>query len=158
MRREFAELLYDEMKINDKIYVITADLGYGMLDRIRDDFSNRFYNCGSAEQLMIGIGIGLAEEGKIPVLYTITPFLLYRPFELLRTYVNHEKIPVKLVGAGRDKDYLHDGFTHWAVDDINLISKFHNIRHWIPETVKELQNIFSFIINNPKPYYINLKR
>jgi transketolase C-terminal domain/subunit len=54
---------------------------------------------------MIGAATGMAMEGKIPVVYSITPFLLYRPFVFLRNYLHHENIPVKLVGGGRNKDY-----------------------------------------------------
>ena len=65
--------------------------------------------------LMVGMGIGMAMEGKIPICYSMTPFVLYRPFELIRTYIDHENITVKLIGAGRDKDYDWLGFSHWVI-------------------------------------------
>src|ERR1035437_1411880 len=114
VRRKFAELLYEEMKINDKIFVLVGDLGYGMFDKIKQDFPNRFKNVGAAEYLMVGMGIGLSFSGFIPILYSISPFLIYRPFELLKLYVNFENIPVKLIGSGRDYDYHIDGESHNA--------------------------------------------
>ena len=102
MRKIFAEKLYDKMKVNDDIYLITGDLGYGLWDRVRDDFPNRFFNVGSSEMSMMGMGIGLAMEGKIPFVYSITPFAIYRPFEMIRNYINHEKIPVNIIGGGRN--------------------------------------------------------
>src|SRR3990167_5924344 len=107
MRGWFAYELYHKMLENDKIWLIVGDLGYGMFDKIREDFPDRFINTGAAETSMMNIACGLALEGKIPFVYSITTFLLFRPFEVLRTYVNHEKIPIKLVGSGRDKDYEH---------------------------------------------------
>ena len=107
MRKHFSKLLHDKMAENEDIVLITGDLGYGLWDRIKIDYGDRFYNVGSSEQLMTGMAVGMAFEGKIPVVYSITPFLLYRPFELVRNYINHEKVPVKLVGGGRDKDYGH---------------------------------------------------
>ena len=95
MRKCFADALHSQMAENRKIWVITADLGYKMWDRVREDYPDRFINVGAAEQVMVGIGIGLALEGKIPILYSITPFLLYRPFESIRNYIDREKIPVK---------------------------------------------------------------
>jgi transketolase len=92
-------------------------VGFGVLDHIRNAYPDRFYNVGAAEQLMIGAAIGLANEGYIPVCYSMSSFVLYRPFEMLRNYLNHEGIPVKLLGSGRDKDYDHDGISHWAHDD-----------------------------------------
>lgn len=100
MRKQFSQRLHEEMSINKDIFVLTGDLGYGLWDRIKIDYPNRFYNVGSSEQLMIGMASGLAMDGKIPVVYSITPFLLYRPFEFIRNYVNHEKLPVKLIGGG----------------------------------------------------------
>ena len=141
---------------NKDIVVVTADLGYKMWDPIRAAYPNQFYNVGSAEQLMVGAGVGLALSGKIPILYSITPFLLYRPFELIRNYVNHEKIPVKLVGSGRDKDYTHDGFSHWAEEDVHDV--FPNINQKYPDSLEELRDIFQKVIYNGLPCYLNLRR
>ena len=99
MRKAFSERLHLEMAKNKDIVVLTGDLGYGLWDRIRIDYQDRFFNVGSSEQLMMGMASGMAMEGKIPVVYSITPFLLYRPFEFIRNYVDHEKLPVKLIGA-----------------------------------------------------------
>ena len=158
MRKSFAKLLYQEMSQNDKIHLITGDLGYGLWDDIRKDFPERFYNVGSAEQLMMGIAVGMAMEGKIPVVYSITSFLLYRPFELIRNYIDHEEIPVKLVGGGRDRDYGYLGFSHWADDDKKIMSSFDKIIQEHPNTQKELEIAFDKVINCKKPIYVNLKR
>lgn len=158
MRKEFADLLFDEMLINQDIYLLTADLGYKMWDRIKETFPDRFYNVGAAEQLLIGAGIGLSLSKKIPVVYSITPFLLCRPYELLRTYVNYENINIKLIGSGRNKDYSHDGISHWADDDLNILKPLENISSYHPNNILELKNIFKNTINNPHPVYINLKR
>ena len=156
MRKVFIDLLYDEMKKNDKIYFITADIGYGIIDKIMNDFPNRSKNIGSSEQLMIGIAIGLYYEGFIPICYTITPFLIYRPFEMIRNYVNHENIPIKLVGTGRNKDYTYLGFTHWAEDDIEILMPLKNIIKYKPDILnKDLLNEFLY---NDKPSYLNLNR
>ena len=74
MRKLFAEYLYNEMLKNNNIYLITADLGYGLWDKIRDNFPNRFYNVGSSEMAAMGVCIGLALEGKKPFFYSITQF------------------------------------------------------------------------------------
>ena len=97
MRRLFAKLLQEEMKKNEDIHLITGDLGYGLWDKIRDDFPTRFHNVGSSEMVMMGMGIGLAMEGKIPYVYSITPFAIYRPFEMIRNYLDHEGIPVNII-------------------------------------------------------------
>lgn len=158
MRRTFADLLFEEMKISNKIVVLTADLGFKMWDNIRDTYENRFFNIGSSEHLLISLGIGLSYQGKLPILYSITPFLLYRPFEVLRTYVNHELTPVKLVGSGRGFDYAHDGFTHYAGDDREILKTLNNIRIFYPLNTQEIKNMFQEFLYNKSPSYLNLGR
>lgn len=158
MRRTFSELLYREMAYNKKVILLTGDLGYGLWDKIRLDFPDRFYNVGSAEQLLVGSAIGMAMEKKTPIVYSITPFLLYRPFELLRNYLDHEKIPVKLVGGGRDQDYGYLGFSHWAEDDKEIMSCFKNIQTSHPKDETELNDLFPAFIREDKPHYLNLSK
>jgi transketolase len=158
MRKILAELLYKQMEINKNIYLITGDLGYGLWDKIKQDFPDRFYNVGSSEMVMMGIGIGLAMEGKIPFVYSITPFAIYRPFEMIRNYLNHENIPVNIIGGGRDKEYGYLGFSHWAEDDKKIMNTFENLRILHPNNEEELLNDFNLLIKNPKPSYLNLKK
>jgi transketolase len=158
MRREFAKLLLNEMQSNPNIYLITGDLGYGLWDEIKDTFPNRFYNVGSSEMAMMGMAIGLAMDGKIPFVYSITPFAIYRPFEMIRNYINHENIPVKILGGGRNEDYGYLGFSHWASEDIPVMNLFENITSFKPNTIEELESSFQYSIQNNTPTYINLKR
>jgi transketolase len=156
MRKQFAEILHEIMLENPKIVVIVGDVGFGVFDQIRQDFPDRFYNAGASEQLMLGMAVGLALEGYVPVAYTITPFLLYRPFEFIRNYLNHEKIPVKLVGAGRNDDYSRDGFTHHAFDDVHFLNLFPNITQIFP--VSLTKSTVEKFISSSSPAYMNLTR
>ena len=153
MREQFFIQLHSLMAENKDVFFITGDLGYGLADKIREDFPERFINPGAAEVAMMGIGVGLALQGKIPFVYSITPFLLFRPFEIIRNYINHERIPVIMVGSGRGTDYEHDGFSHWAGDDF-LIESFLNIDKCFDCETFDLKQI----IDLKKPYYLNLKR
>lgn len=158
MRKECADLLLQEMSKNSEIITLTADLGFGILDKVKETFATRFFNVGAAEQLLIGAAVGLAEQGKIPVCYSMSSFILYRPFEFLRNYVDYEKIPVKLIGSGRDKDYSHDGVSHWAHDDEVVLKSLPNIKIYKPKTIAELENIWPEFINEKVPAYLNLTR
>ena len=158
MRKLFSELLHKEMSRDERVVLITGDLGYGLWDRIRIDYSDRFYNVGSAEQLMVGMACGFAMEGMKPICYSITPFLLYRPFELIRNYLDHEEIPVKLVGGGRDDDYGYLGFSHWAKDDKKIMGSFENITTLHPKDENELKSHFNWYMVHDKPTYINLSK
>lgn len=157
VRKVFVRLLHEAMRENEDIVFIIGDLGYGHFDAIREEFPDRVFNPGAAEQLMLGMACGLALEGKIPVCYSMTPFILYRPFEVIRTYIDHEKIPVILAAAGRGKDYGAAGFSHWATDDKLHLSGFNNIDKYWPNE-QELEAIFKSLLESKKPCYVNLKR
>jgi transketolase len=157
-RKLFAQLLLDEMAVNDDIYLITGDLGYGLWDKIRDTFPDRFFNVGSSEMAMMGMGVGLAMEGKIPFVYSITPFAIYRPFEMIRNYLDYEKIPVNIIGGGRDQDYGYLGFSHWSEDDKKFMTQFSNIANAWPENEDHLQKCMDYCLEKVGPVYINLKR
>ena len=157
MRKKFSELLYLEMGKNEDIVFITADLGYGLWDKIKIDYPDRFYNVGSSEQLALGAACGFAMENKIPFVYSITPFLIYRPYEIIRNYIDHENIPVKLIGGGRDRDYGYLGFSHWSEEDKEALSVFKNINKMWPEKEEDLEETLHRCIKSG-PCYINLKR
>ena len=107
---------------------------------------------------MMGMGIGMAMEGKIPYIYSITPFAIYRPFEMIRNYLDHEGIPVNIVGGGRDKEYGYLGFSHWSHDDKRIMGVFDNIKSYHPETDEELKAFFNLTLQKRYPTYTNLKR
>lgn len=154
----FADTLYDEMMKNDKIWVLTGDVGYGVLDDIKRDFPDRYVNVGAAEQSLLDIGVGLAMSGRIPICYSITPFLLYRGFETIRNYINHEKIPVILIGRGRDRDYKDCGFSHWAEEDMEVMDIFSNIQSYWPMTNQEASQAILVALYSGQPSYLNLKK
>ena len=157
MRGYFAYELLERAKKDKSIVVVTADLGYGMWDQFRDELPNQFYNVGAAEQVGAGICVGLALEGMKPFFYSITTFLLYRPFETIRNYIHHEQIPVRLIGGGRDDDYKHDGFSHDSSDIYGILDNL-NINTLYPDTKEEVPDMVKLMVDNNKPFFISLRR
>jgi transketolase len=157
-RGYFADELHKQMEKNENIWVLTGDLGFGMLDKIRDDFPKRFVNCGASEQAMMGIAVGLALKGKTPFVYSITPFLLRRPYETIKLYLDGEKIPVHLVGGGRDKDYAHDGPSHDATDVKQLLMTLPNITQFFPEDKEMVPEMVKTMVKTNRPSFISLRR
>jgi len=155
-RQRFTELLTEEMRQNENIILLVGDVGYKVFDHLREEYPDRVINPGAAEQLMIGMAAGLAMDGKIPVCYSITPFVLYRPFEFIRNYVNHENLPVKLVGSGRNDDYGLCGPSHFAWEDLDVMKALPNIDIHYPTFPEEI-DIKRFLYSE-SPSYINLQR
>jgi transketolase len=158
VRKKFTELLYNEMALDSRIVLVVGDLGWKQFDQHRLTYPDRFINVGAAEQLMVGSAVGMALEGKIPIVYSMTPFTIYRPFEFIRNHLERDQIPVKLFGAGRDYDYDWLGWSHWAHDDKEHMSGFKNIIKLWPKDAEEMLSLFKNIIYSDKPHYVNLSR
>lgn len=158
MKRLLADLLLEQAKENKDIFVLTGDLGMGMWDKFKEELPDQFLNCGASEQAMLDIAVGMAYEGKIPFVYSITPFLLYRAFETIRTYINHEKLNIKLLGGGRDEDYKNEGYSHNANDALEILNTQRNISRYWPETDEEIPVILKKVLDEDGPSFISLRK
>ena len=158
MRGYFAHELYNQMRENENIWLLCGDVGYRVFDAHFEAFNERTINVGASEQSMLDIAIGLALKDKIPFCYSITSFLLWRGAETIRLYLNHENIPAKLIGSGRDKDYEIDGFSHDASDVKQLLKSWPNIVQFWPAEKDEIPNMVKEMVTNGKPSFISLRR
>lgn len=158
MRGHFFWNLYDEIAKDKRIILICVDLGYGAADAIRQDFPEQFIQTPASEQAAMGIAVGLALQGKIPLVYSITPFLVWRPAETIRLYLNHENVNVKLVGSGRNDDYGDDGYSHDATDTEDLLNNWENIQQFWARDGEDIKNWMHEFLYNGKPSFISLKR
>lgn len=157
MKKDFFDLIDKEMEQNPDIYLIMAGLGYPRVEEYLKKYPERAINTEASEQTALDIAVGLAYAGKLPFIYTITPFL-YRGFETIRTYINHEKLHIVLVGAGRDKDYAHDGFSHDATDIKDILDTQKNIKQHFPQDKKWLSICLNMAIISSNPAFISLRR
>lgn len=158
MKKDFFNILIDRMSKNENIYFLTGDLGWPRTDELAEKYPDRFINCGASEQTMCDIAVGLAYDNKIPFTYTISPFY-YRGFETIRTYINHERLNVKMIGAGRDEEYgEHDGFSHSATDIPVFFKGLYNIYKRFPESVEELNHTIDEMIAQAHPFYLGIHK
>ena len=121
MRRIFGKIIDDIAKKDKKIILVVGDIGYGIFDDFRKNHPKRFYNLGICEQSIIGFASGMALEGLKPWVYTITPFLIERPFEQIKLDINQQKSNVKLVGFA---DYPTLGPSHSEINAKKTMSVF----------------------------------
>ena len=113
---------------DEKIVLITGDIGYGIFDEYRKRFPDRFINIGICEQSMISVASGMALEGLKPYVFTITPFLIERPFEQIKVDIDQQNVNVKLVGYA---DYPTQGPTHAELDAEKLMGLFKNVKSYL---------------------------
>jgi transketolase len=128
MRNKFADVFFEESKTNEKLVLVVADISpAGSVAKFREAYPERFINTGVAEQIMIGMAAGMAQEGMRPVAYTIATFTLYRPFEFVRDDICYQNLPVTMVGVGGGVNYSTLGATHHAQEDISIASAIPNM-------------------------------
>ena len=129
MRRRFGKMLSELAKKDKKIVLLVGDIGYGIFDDFRKNHPNKFFNLGICEQSLIGVASGLALQGLKPWVYTITPFLIERPFEQVKLDIDQQNVNVNLVGFA---DYPSLGPSHSEIDAKKLMSLFKNIKSFLP--------------------------
>lgn len=157
MKKEFFNLIIELMKNNKDIYFISVGLGWPRTDELKQ-FGNRYVQTEAAEQTALDIAVGIAYSGKIPFVYTITPFL-YRGFETIRTYINYEKLHVCLIGAGRGDDYSkEDGYTHDATDITEILGTQRNIQQYYPADSEQMKLSVRDMIKRKGPSFLSLTR
>src|SRR5215207_10205432 len=105
MRPQFAQGILELADRDDRVVLLTGDLGYTVLEPFAERFPDRFYNVGVAEQNMVGLATGLAEAGFVPFCYSIATFGTLRPYEFIRNGPLAHDLPVRIVGVGGGFDY-----------------------------------------------------
>ncbi len=160
MRDEFLERLWENMSSNEKIFFISADFGSPVLDKIRNDFPDRFINVGIAEQNLINITAGLALEGYKVFAYAIAPFITMRCYEQIRINLallsEVRKINATLIGVGAGYSYVVSGPTHQCYEDITLMRSLPNFRVLSPSDHILAGMMFDDCINTEGLNYIRM--
>jgi transketolase len=121
VRRALASTLRELAGTDPRVVLMTADLGFMVLEEFSDAYPDRFFNVGVAEANMIGLATGLAGSGYIPFAYSIATFASMRCYEQIRNGPALHDLPVRIVGVGGGFDYGHAGFTHHALEDLGIV-------------------------------------
>src|SRR5687767_6918200 len=120
MRNAFLKTLVEQAATDPKVFLVTGDLGWSVLEPFAVAYPDRFVNCGVAEQNLLGVATGLAKSGFTPFAYSIASFAAMRPYEMIRNGPVLHKLPVRIVGIGGGFAYGHAGPTHFAVEDLSI--------------------------------------
>jgi len=154
LRRTFGRIISQLAERDEKIYVLVGDIGYRIFDEFREKHPHRFINMGICEQSIIGVSAGMALEGLKPWVYTITPFLIERPFEQVKLDIDQQNVNVKLVGFA---DYPTLGPTHSEMDGKMLMKLFSNISSFFPKDGGETEKMTFKAYEKSGPTFISLK-
>ena len=158
MRNTFVKTLINLAEKDERIFVITPDLGFSVLEEFEEKFPDRFLNVGIAEANAVSIASGLALSGKIVYVYSIMPFVTMRPFEQIRVDVAYMNTNVRLIGVGAGVTYGPAGATHHSIEDIAIMRALPNMTLFSPCDPFEVEELIKESVNYQGPIYFRLAK
>jgi transketolase len=156
VRQAFIQTLIDLAAADERVLLLTGDLGYMVMEPFIERFPSRFLNVGVAEQNMIGLATGLAEAGFRPYAYSIATFASLRPFEFIRNGPVFHRLPVRIVGMGMGFEYGHAGPSHHAIEDIAVLRTLPGLTVVVPADSAQAASAVRGTAELPGPVYYSL--
>jgi len=156
MRSAFAQTLLDLAAKDERVVLLTGDLGFAVLEPFAERFPDRFWNAGVAEQNMVGLATGLANAGYTPYVYSIATFASMRGYEFIRNGPILHELPVRVVGVGGGMDYGHNGVTHYALEDAGIMRVQPGIAVIAPADPEQTRAALPALQALPGPVYLRL--
>jgi len=158
MRTAFIETLTAMAARDERIMLLTGDLGFGVVEPFAQQFPTRFINVGVAEQNMTGLATGLALSGKIVFTYSIANFPTLRCLEQIRNGPCYHNTNVKVVSVGGGLAYGSLGMSHHATEDIAVMRALPNITVVAPGDPVETRAVTEALSAREGPAYLRLGR
>jgi 1-deoxy-D-xylulose-5-phosphate synthase len=140
-----------------RIMAITAAMPEGTgLDKFRDSFADRFFDCGIAESHAVCFAAGLAKQGFKPVVAIYSTFL-QRAYDQIIQDVALQELPV-IFAIDRAGIVGEDGVTHQGIFDIAYLRSIPNLVVMAPGDGAELEQMLEFALQLDKPVAIRYPR
>lgn len=158
MRDTFVQTLMDIARQDERVMLLTGDLGFGVLTLFAKTLPEQFLNVGVAEQNMTGVATGLALEGKIVFTYSIGNFPTLRCLEQIRNDVCYHNANVKVVCIGGGFCYGPLGISHHATEDLAIMRVLPHMKVMAPGDLAETRLITKLAHETPGPCYLRLGR
>ena len=159
VRETYGKTLVELGRENPDIVVLDADLSQSTMTKFfAREFPNRFFNCGIAEQNMVGIAAGLAASGKIPFASTFAVFVPGRCFDQIRMSIAQPLRNVKLVSTHGGISVGEDGTSHHCIEDLALANSLPNFTVIVPADAIETAQAIRTATTTHGPFYIRLCR
>jgi transketolase len=156
MRNAFAAAMTELAGADERVVLLSGDIGNRLFDKYKAAYPERFLNCGVAEANMIGLGAGMAMSGLRPVAYTITPFVTTRCLEQIRVDVAYQDVPVVIAGVGAGLSYASLGGTHHSCEDISFLRSIPGMTVVCPGDAHEVTVALRAAVAHDGPVYLRL--
>lgn len=158
MRKTCLEQIYELALQDERIFFIGSDLGAGTLENFRNEMPQRFFMEGISEAHVVGMASGLALNGKIVYVNTISAFITRRCFEQVVVDACLHRLRIRLIGNGGGLVYAPLGPTHLAIEDIAILRAIPNMTIIAPADANEMKRLMPLTVDYPGPLYIRLAK
>lgn len=158
MRNAFIRGITDLASQNPKLFVITADLGFGVFEPFIERFPKQYLNVGVAEQNMMGVATGLALEGYTVYTYSIGNFPTLRCLEQVRNDACYHDANINIVVSGGGFSYGPLGMSHHATEDLAILRALPNMVVTAPATPWEAFEATKALATQPGVGYLRLEK
>ncbi len=137
MRKIFPKTVLEIMDKDDRVVVLLGDIGVFAFQSVFEKYPTRIYNIGILEQSMVSIAAGLAIASFVPIVHTISPFLVARAYEQIRDDFGFQNLIGTFVGVDVYTTSPNLGLTHSCPEDTILMNCVPNMNTFIPETAED---------------------
>ena len=158
MRNKFIDYLIKRNRKYKDTYLLVGDLGYGLVEKFKDNFPELYINVGIAEQNMASIAAGISSEGFTVFCYSIANFNTFRCAEQIRNDIDYHQFPVCTVSVGGGLAYGNLGYSHHAIQDYALMRSFPNTTIFSPADPLETKLCLDLIYKLKSPSYLRLHK
>jgi transketolase len=156
MRAQMGRTIDDLIDVDPRLVIILADISTGYIDRPATAHPDRVVNVGIMEQTAISVAAGFALEGFIPVVHSIAPFLVERPFEQIKDDFCYQRLGGNFISIGASYDYGTDGMTHQAPGDVAILRTLPGMEIVVPGAPGEFDSLFQEVYADGSPTYVRL--
>lgn len=158
-RQGYGEGLAEFARTHEDIVALDADLAHATGSAaFLQEFPDRFFNCGIAEQNMIGMASGLSRTGLVPFASSFAVFSAGRAFEIIRNGVCYAKANVKIAGSHCGVTATGDGGTHQCIEDFALMRSLPNMTVFCPCDYNQAKKLIKNAYEVKGPVYMRLSR
>jgi transketolase len=154
MRDRMGEVVNDLIETDLNTALILADISTNHFRDALQRFPNRVVNVGIMEQTAVSVAAGFALEGFHPIVHSIAPFVVERPFEQIKDDFCYQGLGGTLISIGASYDYGTDGMTHQAPGDVPILKTLPRMQVCVPGTADEFEILLRQTYNNGAPTYI----
>jgi 1-deoxy-D-xylulose-5-phosphate synthase len=142
--------IHQAMRDDPKVAVLTAAMCQGnKLEKVREDFPDRFFDVGICESHAVAFAAGMAKAGMRPIVDIYSTFL-QRSFDQIFQEVCLQNLPV-VFAMDRAGLTGPEGPTHHGVFDVPYMRLFPNMTSMAPGDEYDVQPMLDLALRHPGP-------